>query len=410
MLTMKVRASSEVMKVFPDGVILLDIDPGQPELAAPGIIYLAHVRAPLLGPPFANLIVPDTTENAMLRMHYIGDCTPRESPSHYQKCVADLLSLYSHYESLPLIINTCGWNTGSGKTILHSAVRGMNLTDIIHIGESRDAYLHDLMQPDVGGEQKVLTQIPSQPNKTPLKSGKDFREMQLQSYLHASGVVKSRVMWDPLPATLSHDALPADSGVFNETFMIVMLDHEVKPEYILDALDESVAAIVAIKHDSPLHGVTAGIGEVENEHYTTMRIAHTLDSQLPYLVYGSDAVNPLDPATTECMGLALVTAVFPEKRKVRIKSPVSAAHVRAKVAKGCGIALVLARQQGLWSTMESILAREERSERLQSGSKESIASREREYVESLSASTDAEADPGWTGFFEELEKSGRPQI
>lgn len=106
MLTVSLDGASYTSRFFPSGVILLDIDPGQPEVAAPGIVYLAHLRTPLFGPPFTSLIVPGMTKNKMLRMHYLGAFAPRDAPSHYQNCVSDLLALYREYIGLPLVVNT----------------------------------------------------------------------------------------------------------------------------------------------------------------------------------------------------------------------------------------------------------------------------------------------------------------
>jgi polynucleotide 5'-hydroxyl-kinase GRC3/NOL9 len=355
MLTMDASGTIGATKAFPDGVILLDIDPGQPELAAPGTVYLAHIRAPLLGPSFTNLIVPGATENTMLRMHYLGANTPRESPSHYQRCVSDLLSLYRNYENIPLVINTCGWNSGSGKAVLLSAIRDVTLTNIVHIGDTRNTAVHDLMQSDVGGEQKALTQIPAQTTRTPLKSGRDLRQMQLQAYLHALGFANGRILWDQLPMAMCHHTLPAASDILSALFVVVVIGEDVAPEYILDVLDKSVAAVVVIKHDSPLHGISAGMGVKQNDLPDKVQIALTPDGQLPYLVHRDRMANALDPETTECIGLGLVTTVHSEKRQLLVKSPVLAAHIQAQIAEGCRIALVLARQQGLWSTVEHIL-------------------------------------------------------
>jgi polynucleotide 5'-hydroxyl-kinase GRC3/NOL9 len=37
-----------------DGVAFLDLDPGQPEFAPMGQVYLARVRSPFFGPPFTH--------------------------------------------------------------------------------------------------------------------------------------------------------------------------------------------------------------------------------------------------------------------------------------------------------------------------------------------------------------------
>ena len=366
MLTVSTDGTPEMMRAYGNGVLFLDIDPGQPEFTAPGIISLAYVRAPILGPSFTNLIVPGAMENVMLRMHYLGANTPLEAPSHYQTCVRDLLSLYRNYQDFPLVINTSGYNTGSGKAILLSAVKDMPLTDIIQIGAMRNDGVCDLSQASPGGQQRSLTQLPSQPHGAPLRSGVDLRQMQLQSYLHTLDVFNGSLVWDQLPVQTLRKILPPAAEVFSEVFMVVIVGQELAPEYIVTALNQSVAALVAIKPGSPLYSLSDKGENSVGDPGQEMRIAHTPDGQLPYLVQGNMTTNPLDPETTECIGLATVTAALAPTRKLRLRSPVSAAHLNAELRKGYRVALVLAPQHGLWSTLESILAREPRRERSQS--------------------------------------------
>jgi polynucleotide 5'-hydroxyl-kinase GRC3/NOL9 len=405
MLTTSAKGPVGAMKAPPEGVIFLDIDPGQPEFAAPGVVYLAHVRAPIFGPSFTNLIVPGATENVLLRMHYIGVTTPRESPLHYLKCVRNLLSLYRIYENIPLVINTCGLTTGAGKAILVAAVGELALTDIVHMGDTRNSAVNHLMQTKVGREPRTLTQIPAQSYATPLRSSRDLREMQLQSYLHTLEAVRGSTVWDQLPLTTLRAILPPASDAVNEISLIVMLGDDMAPEYVLDALNGAVAAIVVIKHDSSLYGLLGGVNLFGSSLHEGMHIARTPDGQLPYLVCGNKAVNPLDPESTECIGQGIITAASSGVRRLCIKSPVSTAYLSVETAKGYKIALVLARQQGLWSTMESILAREQRSDRSESSSGGNMVAQERDYAESLSAVSDGQADPGWQGFFEEFRKT-----
>ena len=366
MLTMEVNGNTGKMKAFPDGVLFLDIDPGQPELAAPSIIYLARVRTPLLGPAFANMIIPGLTDNVMLRMHYLGAHTPRECPSHYQSCVSDLLSLYCDYGNVPLVVNTCGWITGSGKSILLSAVQGMKLTDLIHIGDSRNAALQDIMESNAGGDEKVLTQIQSHKKRSALRSARDLREIQLLVYLHASSVVQGRVLHDLLPLTTLRDCLPTEPGASTSLSTIVLLDEDVRPEYLIEAVNGAVAAIVAIKHDSPLYEIMSGNMRSETSFPAGMHFIFSPNSQVPYLVCGAKAANPLDPQTTECIGLGYIAVAKSKARQLRVRSPVSATQIAAEVARGYKIALVVAQQQGLWASLERNVARKERPEQLHS--------------------------------------------
>lgn len=353
MLTRATHGTAAGTKAFPDGILFLDIDPGQPELAAPGIIYLAHLRAPLLGPPFTNLIVPGTEANVMLRMHYIGSYSPRGSPSHYQNCVSNLVALHHNYEHLPLIVNICGWISGYGRTILQSTLQRLVLTDIFYVGDTPNELLDDLMQPAMGGDQKIVTVIPPQPNKTPLKSPSDLREMQLQSYVHALGSYHGHMLWDQLPVTTLPDTLPPASDDINEVFTVIILGQVIAPEYITDALHGSVAALVVIKHDSLLFELSNREGKGRHDANGEMHIAQTKDGQLPYLVYRDRPDNPLDPETSECIGLARVT-VDTNSKQLGIKSPISEADMRNEIMKGYRIAVVLAQQQGSWLMMESI--------------------------------------------------------
>jgi polynucleotide 5'-hydroxyl-kinase GRC3/NOL9 len=366
MLTMEVNGNTGKMKAFPDGVVFLDIDPGQPELAAPSIIYLAHLRAPLLGPAFANIIAAGLTDNVMLRMHYLGAYTPREYPSHYQSCISDLLSLYCDYGNVPLVVNTCGWIAGSGKSVMLSAVQGMKLTNLIHIGDSRNTALQDIMESDAGGDEKVLTQIRSHKKRSALRSARDLREMQLLVYLHASSVVQGRVLHDLLPLTASRDCLPTKSGASTSLSTIVLLDEDVRPEYLIEALNGAVAAIVAIKHDSPLYEIMTGNMRSGTSFHAGMHVISSLNGRVPHLVYGAKAANPLDPQTTECIGLGYIAMAKSQARQLHIRSPVSAAQIASEVARGYKIALVVAQQQGLWASLERNVARKERPEQLHS--------------------------------------------
>jgi energy-coupling factor transporter ATP-binding protein EcfA2 len=54
------------------GVLLLDLDLTQPELTPPGLIYLAHVKSALLGSPDSHYAMPGSSQNHILRMHYLG--------------------------------------------------------------------------------------------------------------------------------------------------------------------------------------------------------------------------------------------------------------------------------------------------------------------------------------------------
>jgi polynucleotide 5'-hydroxyl-kinase GRC3/NOL9 len=348
----------------PESVLYLDLDPGHPELAAPGVIYLANLRTPLLGPAFTNVIVPGMKGNEMVRMHYIGAFTPQDCPAHYQNCVSDLLSLIRDYEYTPLVVNTCGWDSTTHQNVLQACFGEALLTDIVQMGDGRNSALQRLVSPDTGAGEGSFTLVPGRPTKATPRSGRGLRDMQLQSYLHASVSSGGDIAWDQLPIILSLNTTMVDERLPTKLFTVVMLDMGVVTDHLLDALDGSVAAVVVIKHGSPLYGVSA-----ENKRKRKrlaaqgIRIRYTREGHLPYLDYGDDATSALDPRYSECLGLGLVTISGTESRQLRIRSPILQGHVQSVVRHGNQIALVVGQQHGLWYRMESVLAREARSDR-----------------------------------------------
>lgn len=284
----------------------------------------------------------------------------------------------------------------------------MNLTDVICVGDARNMPLDQLLQSDNGGSYRFLTKLPSPPEQPPLMEGRCLRAMQLQAYLHVSKVVSDRVSWGRFPLKVMRGYPLAEAGLTAENFMVVLLNQDVKAEYVVDALSDSVAAIVIIKRDSPLHGLSTGTRQRRARAQTGMHIEHTPDGHLPYLVFEEQGSYPLDPKTTECIGLGLVTVEPGEQGQLRIKSPVSAEHIKEELERGYHIALVLSQQLGTFATLESIFARESRSQRPHDRSEPYMGARHHESAETLTSAADMEGDPTWKGFFEELEKAAGP--
>ena len=316
-----------------DGVLFLDLDPGQPELAAPGTIYLAHIRAPLLGPSFTTLIPPcsTSTENTMLRMHYLGSSTPRDSPSYYLACVAELWSLYCTKKHLPLVVNTCGWITGSGKEMLHSLVQKIRLSTVIYLGQGCSMLWRDAAFTDVEGQPKPVTILPSQPDYKPRKSGRDLREIQIRAYMHAMGFADGQIVWDLLPISTQIGPSANSWEIPVNNITVVVLTSELRPKYIADALHGSIVAMVVSKHDV-LEAAAAA-----QELY----VRHTYKEHIPYLLGDVNMGKLLDPVSTECLGLGLVSVTSSELTQIGIRSPIPSTSIQEQISNGFQIVLVL---------------------------------------------------------------------
>ncbi len=63
-----------------EGVILLDLDPGQPEFVPPGQLSLVHLRQPTFGPPFSHPSISERSGNRLVRAHSVAATTPKDDP------------------------------------------------------------------------------------------------------------------------------------------------------------------------------------------------------------------------------------------------------------------------------------------------------------------------------------------
>ncbi|KXX77280.1 Polynucleotide 5'-hydroxyl-kinase GRC3, partial [Madurella mycetomatis] len=73
-------------------VFVLDLDPGQPEYAPPGVISLSKVIIPNLSPSFCHPTLGQT--KGQIRAHAIASVTPAMDPEYFIECAIDLLAHY----------------------------------------------------------------------------------------------------------------------------------------------------------------------------------------------------------------------------------------------------------------------------------------------------------------------------
>ena len=155
-------------------VLYLDTDLGQGEVGTPGIVSLAHLTVPLLGPPFTHMsphqarergVPAPGTGNAVVYSVYLGDASPRNDPEGYVAAVAHVLarakemitasSAGKSSEKPVLVVNTCGWVTGMGLEMLLQILRDAGPSDVVEIrgkGKARGIDLATAFAQSSGGE------------------------------------------------------------------------------------------------------------------------------------------------------------------------------------------------------------------------------------------------------------------
>ncbi|KAI5306072.1 Polynucleotide 5'-hydroxyl-kinase grc3, partial [Ascosphaera pollenicola] len=174
-----------------DGVAFLDLDPGQPEFSPMGHIYLAHLRQPVLGPPFTH---PDggsyRGEPIIKKAAFIGSNSPKDDPDYYVAATMDLVEHYrillQSYPRCPLVVNYPGWIFGLGLEIATLFIRSLGLTDLVYMSEKGPA---EVVQPlsYVAQESNIrMTILPSQPTNYVARLSSQLRTMQMLSYFHMS--------------------------------------------------------------------------------------------------------------------------------------------------------------------------------------------------------------------------------
>eukprot|EP00474_Spongospora_subterranea_P004366 CRZ04824.1 hypothetical protein [Spongospora subterranea] len=129
-----------------DTVAYLDCDPGQPEFTAPGHISITLVTTPLLGPSYTHSRQPEFSI-------HIGDITPLSNISHYLNGIRELASRANKLDC-PLIINTMGWNDGSGLEILSEIIEVCKPFNVIQVEDALSA-------PEAAGVKRPFELLPS---------------------------------------------------------------------------------------------------------------------------------------------------------------------------------------------------------------------------------------------------------
>lgn len=352
-----------------DGVAFLDLDPGQPEFAPMGQVYLAHLRSPVFGPPFSHPSLDGSRDGTIVRSHHIGATSPKEDPDHYVLAAMDLMERYralqASYPQCPLIINYPGWIFGLGLEVATWLVRSLGLSDVVYMSEKGPT---EVVQPlgQAAYQAKIpLTILPSQPTDFVSRSSAQLRSMQMQSYFHMSrpnGIDNS--LWLEQPLSRTKPFRVHYSGPQQGIQGIMVMGTEIHPDLLHEVLDGSIVAVVAVESPNAILGQNSGPmfannanTETDGDHDVDMQdsadavpiagtstiessITRTPNEDLPYLFVGAGSSNPLDPKVSHCLGLALVRSVNVASHQLELVTPITGSTLRGVLEQGHSIVLV----------------------------------------------------------------------
>ncbi|KIY43811.1 hypothetical protein FISHEDRAFT_21068, partial [Fistulina hepatica ATCC 64428] len=290
-------------------VAYLETDVGQPEFTPAGMLSLHVVSAPLFGPPFTHPALP-------FRAHFIGETTPKSSPSQYLSAVQDLYETYrleirlSAQEKddaedtripdvVPLIVNCMGWTKGLGADLTFKIERIVGPATVFnfdHLDQANDWPPACATMP----LRRVTHYLERAPSPSVVShTPADFRALSILSYFFAifpdtplsPCSLLMALRWScsvPLCAQLPYQvdvSLALDGVVLSGPGSEDVVDDE-----LIRVLDGALVGLVSCEY-----------GELEAP------ATDAVSGQLPYV----QGRQPPAASSSFCLGLALVRSVSP---------------------------------------------------------------------------------------------------
>ena len=322
---------------------VLDIDPGQPEYTPPGLISLVHVKTPNLGPSFTHPI-PAPDGDAIVRCHTTAAPSPEKDPSHYKACVLELLNRYkTELSHLPLITNTPGWIQGTGLEFLAGLIRISVPDVVVYMSTEGPEETVNVLQAAVDTSVTKFYQLPSQPSQYTSRTSEHLRTMMTMSYFHSrpsssqktssgeSATMSPTMDWDPtllvetLPQTVSYSGQGGITG-------IMCYHAQPHPTMLADAVLVNMVAVVELESPIPMKS-----------------LVHT-PKAIPY-IYTDE---PLDPVSSNVLGLALLKTIDQEEKIMGLCTPIPAQRIEAAIEDGRFLILVAGKFDYGWALCEGL--------------------------------------------------------
>ncbi|KAG6224106.1 hypothetical protein E4U26_003973 [Claviceps purpurea] len=324
-------------------VMVLDLDPGQPEFAPPGTLSLIRVSLPNLGVPFTHTSFGDPG-NTIVRCHALASVTPASSPDLFIACAIDLYEFYQRlHRKCPLIINTPGWILGTGLDLLVALITKLRPTQVIYMSEEGPTDVVETLQEATRHEFSTL---PSQPSDVMSRTSAHFRSMQMMSYFHSQVLpVESRtakktssLKWLAQPLSHTRPYVVQYEGSTQGILGILSYDCQTPPNLLADSINGAILAIVEIEASTAFREIDGTkILNGDGEREAGVEISRTPEG-LPLIVNATDGT--LDPRYCHTIGLALVRGIDAPNKSLQVVTPLPLSTFENIQSKGASIVLV----------------------------------------------------------------------
>ncbi|KAG5928783.1 hypothetical protein E4U42_008038 [Claviceps africana] len=323
-------------------VIVLDLDPGQPEFTPPGTVSLIRVSRPNLGVPFSHTSFGDPG-NTVLRCHALASVTPASSPDLFIACATDMYEFYQRFHrKSPLIINTPGWILGTGLDLLVALITRMRPAQVIYMSEEGPADVVETLEETTKHEFSTL---PSQPSDFMSRTSAHFRSMQMMSYFHSQilpgcqTAKTSSIRWLAQPISHTRPYVVQYQGKNQGILGILSYDCQTPPHLLAASINGAILAIVEIEEPTAFREVrdTRSDVDVGTGTGTGVDICRTPEG-LPLIVNATDGT--LDPRYCRTIGLALIRGVDAHNKSLQVMTPLALSALEQVQSQGRSIVLV----------------------------------------------------------------------
>ena len=288
----------------PGEVLSLDLDSDISEVTPPGLMAIAHIKEPLLGPPFTH----SQTAIEIVKTHFVENHGAGLPRSHIADAVCDLAQAVQEYgRDLPMVIHMPSWVADADDNTFVRIWEALKATQVVYLGDLSNSTLSAL----ANRYSVPLRSVPTAYFDTRL-AGTDEKDLRVQSYFHRPRH-DSLSLWCDAPLTAMsgsrHSLRFSPEGTINA---VLLLDPLVDLEDTLDAMLGSICAVVAMTVDNFEQNLKAKVRTEQNG--------------LPRLMTSTMASIPA--TLSECLGLAYVAEIDTELPELVIYTPILSAQLQ----------------------------------------------------------------------------------
>ncbi|RGP70419.1 polynucleotide 5 -hydroxyl-kinase grc3 [Fusarium sporotrichioides] len=317
-------------------VVVLDLDPGQPEYAPPGTLSLVCVTKPNLGTPFTH---PSLRNSAftVIRSHSMASATPAPNPDLYLACATDLFDTYStYYAGAPLIVNTPGWIQGTGLDLLSSLIEKIKPQEVLYMSEAGPSEAVDALHK---ATKLAFTELPSQQSEFTPRTAAHLRAMQTMSYFHLQNTAPktsnlpdtpSRLKWNASPLSFRSPLLVQYSSSKRGVLGLLSYDYQCSPELLADTVNGLVLAAVEIEDPK-------AFSNFPHEGAPPLLVS-TSPENIPFIPNYDDVA--LDPRYSRTVGLVLLRGIDTKSETLQLVTPIPLEELRSIKSQGRSIVLL----------------------------------------------------------------------